>query len=255
MEILNQQTPRSFRVEDIFLEPTERQPEVLVRYPSQQWGETFEAKSDSFTIVMNRDLKGSIQMASGMAVFLSKKHPLKNVLLVNTYAGVELMQRTLALGMKDAELPMPSSFARFFPQSEGTPGPNDRLPIFDDSVASPFPFNLRLLDCPMATCTTWRLEQEIQLYPSDIVILNSLEFASLSQWQRGQLAEGLLELRAKFGLTIVIFSQEMRSDISPYFKGRGALGILSAHAPSVWRIMTAAEQEKWDNLRRRGIVH
>jgi hypothetical protein len=241
MEILNQQTPRSFRVEDIFLEPTERQPEVLVRYPSQQWGETFEAKSDSFTIVMNRDLKGSIQMASAMAIFLSKKHPLKNVLLVNTYAGVDLMQRTLALGMKDAELPMPSSFAR--------------LPIFDDSVASPFPFNLRLLDCPMATCTTWRLEQEIQLYPSDIVILNSFEFASLSQWQRGQLAEGLLELRAKFGLTIVIFSQEMRSDISPYFKGRGALGILSAHAPSVWRIMTAAEQEKWDNLRRRGIVH
>ena len=59
------------------------------------------------------------------------------------------------------------------------------------------------------------------------------------------LAESLLELYAKTRCTIVVYSQEMRSDIAPYRKGRGPLGVISANAASVWRVMSSFEEVQW----------
>ena len=203
-------------------------------------------------------------MASEIAVFLAKKYPERKVMLVNTYAGTDMIQQTLARGMRECKIPMPPSFRRYFTGSSdfvrhpsGFVGPRDDAPqdswFLED--AAPGMKNIRLLDCPMSSCTPWRLEAELQTSPSHILILNSFEFAALNHWHRGVLAEGLLDLQLKFGLSIVIFSQEMRTDVIPFRKARGPIGVLSAKCPAVWKIMSDYERAEFDKKRRLGLLH
>src|SRR5579883_2503616 len=109
-----------------------------------------------------------------------------------------------------------------------------------------FPQNLRVLDCPTGTLTAQRLDEEVSSFGAHVVILNSLEFTAITDWHRRLLAHGLLDVRARHGLSLVIFSHEQRSDIASYRGARGAIGILSAYADSVWRIMTPFERIRWE---------
>ncbi|MDP4199043.1 MAG: hypothetical protein Q8902_05675 [Bacteroidota bacterium] len=232
--------PRTLDMAEVFRGAPEPDCEVLCKM--QGLSEMLEARSESFTIVMNRDIRGSVEMASEMAVHIAQKFQNKQVLLVNTYASTALMRRTLAHAMLTRGILLPPNYKDYFEPSYFARG----VPAgFVEGVPDPNPQNLRVLDCPVSTCAPWRIKEDVALHHSDVIIINSFEFAALTVSQRQHLAEGLLDLYARTRCTIVIFSQEMRSDIAPYRKGRGPLGVISAHAASVWKIMTTFEEVQW----------
>ncbi len=230
MEVIKLRAVRGLGMEQIFSEPSEKKREVL--FTIRGMGEVVPALSESFTLVLNRDIQSSVEMASELAVYLAKKYPEQNVMLINTYAGMNLMQKTMALGMYHSELQMPPAFRRFFTRMDDS---------WFSETASPGMRNVHVLDCPISTCTPWRLEAELMIVPAQILILNSFEFAALSRWHRSVLAEGLLSLQQKYGLSVVIFSQEMRMDVRPMSRARGPIGMLSAITPAVWKVHRAHE--------------
>jgi hypothetical protein len=221
----------------VFAAEPEIKPERLCAY--SEGDDIIVAEWDTFTVVMNRNIQRSIEISTGMALHIAKKYNGGNVLLVNTYASTELLQQSIARALFHSGQKLPHSYFRFFPETWIV----DR--DFDDSATPQFPPNLRLLDCPASSLSLWRLEQALDEYQAETIILNSFEFASLARQQRMVLAEGLLELREKRGLSVIIFSHEMKADIAPYTPGRGALGLLSAFAGSVLRLMTPYEKKQW----------
>lgn len=241
--------PRTLDMAEVFRGAAEPNSEVLCKM--QGVSEMLEARAANFTVVMNRDIRGSVEMASEMAVHIAQKFADKQVLLVNTYAGTKLLRRTLAHAMLMRGILLPLNYKDYFELEYFAHGVPEG---FVEGVPDPNPQNLRVLDCPISTCAAWRLQEHVALYHSDVIIINSFEFAALTAWGRQLLAEGLLDLYAKTRCTIVVYSQEMRSDIAPYRKGRGPLGVLSAHAASVWKIMSTYEEVQWSK-RWRHIPH
>jgi hypothetical protein len=240
------QKPRSVNTADIFRVNPEPDQEVLCGI--ERVGERLEAKKHGFTIVLNRDIKASVALACDMGVHLARKFATEQVLLVNTYAGTNLMQRSLACALHAYGVLLPVGYKQYFDErylrEEGREG-------FVEGVPDPNPENLQVLDCPTGSCDPWRIEEEVALRGSSIIVINSFEFAAMSSWGRQLLAQGLLELHSKTRCSVVIFSQELRSDIIPFRKGRGALGMLSAHASSVWKMMTPYEEEQYRKRFRR----
>jgi hypothetical protein len=262
MDAIKLREVRGFDMEEMFSVPPERERETLFTFVGMS--ENIQAMSESFTLVLNRDIRASVEMASEIAVFLAKKYPERNVMLVNTYAGSDMMQRTLAYGMRECKVPMPPSFRRFFTappdfirHASGYVGPHPDASqdAWFAEGAAPGMKNIRVLDCPISTCTSWRMEAELAITPAQILIVNSFEFGALNHWHRSVLAEGLLELQQKHSLSIVVFSQEMRSDVIPFRKARGPIGVLSANCPAVWKVMSDYERNEWDRKRRLGITH
>ena len=246
MSSINLREVRSIDLSKVFESLPEPKRELLCTYLDGD--DCVEVRSNTFTLVLNRDIRKSVEIASGMALWTARKYPERHVLLVNTYAGADLLQRSLAVGMWKMGIILPPSLRRYIPFG----GENSD---FDDGVAPAYPNNLQLLDCPTSTFSIFRLEAELQERESDIVILDSFEFSALSLEGRRQLANGLLELRERRSLTVVIFSHEMKTDLAAFTPGRGAMGILSAHAGSVWRILTLPERKKWEKQAGSPIIH
>jgi len=100
--------------------------------------------------------------------------------------------------------------------------------------------NLFIHDVPFGTWDTWRLERDIidrgRAKCHTIVVINSFEFASISRETKSRMARELLGLRSKMGLSIVVFSHDLRWDIAAGLPCRGPLGIISANAGSVQRL-------------------
>ena len=269
---LNLRSPRSLGVGDVFAAEQDPENELLTIYDDSE--DHIEVRSHSTTIVLNRDIMKSVEISSAMSVFLAKKFPERRVLLVNSYASTGLMQRSLARALWETGFKLPPSFKQYL-GSLAAGDDSDFLPRVvsgdpaghaceQDALAEVgghhasesgdsnavdvpfFPQNLRVLDCPTGTLTAQRLDEEVSSFGAHVVILNSLEFTAITDWHRRLLAHGLLDVRARHGLSLVIFSHEQRSDIASYRGARGAIGILSAYADSVWRIMTPFERIRWE---------
>ena len=100
--------------------------------------------------------------------------------------------------------------------------------------------NLHVFDVPIGQWSTNAVGIQIRDYGKKgnklVVIINSFEFAPISRSRKEMMARELLELRDSLGLTVVIFSHEMKRDLEAGVPGRGAIGIIAAHAESVWRL-------------------
>jgi hypothetical protein len=200
--------------------------------------QSYHAYSGEVTLVLSRSIRRSAEIAGTVALFLSQKYPDRNVLLFNTYAGADLMTAGFARALYYLGMKSPTSFQRYLPKVAAD--------NFDDSVDLPSPENLSIVDCPSSTLTPESLELEIVRNNACIVLVNSLEFATYSDRHRKELAGALLDIRHRLGLSVFVFSHDMRP-ILPYSGGRGALGILSAYAKSIWHIMEDWEHRSWVN--------
>ena len=230
---------RAFGLNDVFNMPEEPAQDILYTYADAD--DHIEAKSNTFTIVMNRDIRKTVDIASQMAVYLSKKFLEQKVLLVNTYAGAELMQRSIAVALARCGVKLSPSLAKYLP--------GDWTHAIAES-ASAFPTNLRILDCESGTLEAWRIEEEIKIFGGTIVILNSFEFSAFDDRDRKKLAHSLVSLRGQHSLTMVVFSHEMRTDVSVYTPAHGGIGIISAFAGSVWRIMSQSDRARFNSYYR-----
>jgi hypothetical protein len=215
------------------------QPERLCAYVDGE--DQIVVERDTFTVVLNRNIRKNIEIATAMGLFIANKYPNGNVLLVNTYAKRDLLQRSLVRSVFRSGVKLPLSYRKYFHETYICERD------FDDTAPPPkFPPNLRILDCPASSLTFWRLEQALAEYPAETLIINSFEFANVTRELRMILAKGLIELREKSALSVLLFSHEMKADVAPYTPARGALGMISAYAGSVWRLMTPYEQKQWD---------
>ncbi len=228
---------RKIGMADLFAAAPEPAREQLCQYENAE-GDAIVVHSNALTLVLNRDIRESVEISNAMSLFLARKFPERHVLLINTYAGADLMQRTFAHALHEQNIPLPPSFARFFEEHDHV--------TFDDAVPNPFPENLSILDAPTSLLTASRLEEEVKERPGCIVLLNSFEFTSFSRWEREQFAQGILAIRARMPLTMVIFSHEQRYDVASFTPARGPIGALSAYAASVWRLMSHEEKLRWE---------
>jgi hypothetical protein len=233
---------RGLDVSEVFSAEAPPPPEVLCQYTDDE--DRIKALSNTFTIVMNRDIRKSVEIANEMALLMARKFPDQKVLLINTYAGTELMQRTLANGMAMIGLKLPPEFAPYLSP--------DRLPAIEENAPPPFPTNLRILDAPTGTLETWHIDEQLKLMSCGdeckaIVILNSFECAVWGYWRdRKVFAEQLVELRERRQLTFVVFSHEIRADVQIHTPAHGGIGIISAFAGSVWYLMRQADRAKFN---------
>lgn len=130
--------------------------------------------------------------------------------------------------------------------------------------------NLFIHDVPFGTWDTSRLERDIEdrgrAECHTIVVLNSFEFASMGREQKSKLAKELLELRMKLGLSIIVFSHDLKRDLAAGLPCRGPLGIIAANAGSVQRLNDPFEnlirhrkkEEKLEKRRKKaenGVIH
>lgn len=221
---------RSVSVSQMFETPPEPRKGVLCKFLYNQ--DELTAMSDSLTLILNRDIRSSMEHASKVSVFLATKFPDQNILLVNTYAGAKFMQETLVKGMNSSHLALPSQW-KYKGVAQGME--------YSNEPDKPFLNNLRLMNCPLGTLDTSRLEAEIGEHGSTIVILNSFEFSTLTRHALWNLARGIVELREKNKLSMIVYSQHFRAGISPYFIGKGAIGMMAPFAESIWKVYSDFE--------------
>ncbi len=211
-----------------------REPEKLITFVNGM--QSFHGYRGELTIVLCRELKRSVEIASAVALKLALKFPERNVLLFNTYASAELLTSGFVQALHLLDIKVPYIFQRYLPKASAAD--------FSDTVDLPSPENLRVIDCPTSTLTPETLARDIERTGAEIVILNSLEYAGFSDRRRREIARGLLDLRHRTGVSIFIFSHEMRR-LLPYMGGRGTLGMLSAFTKSVWPILNEWERSAW----------
>ncbi len=225
---------RLMQVFEAAIAKAEHKPERLITYNRDM--QQYHAYSGEVTLVLGRSIQRSAEIAGTVALFLAQKYPDRNVVLFNTYASADLMTAGFARALYYLGMKSPTSFERYLPKVTKE--------HFDDSVDLPSPENLSIVDCPSSTLTPESLELEIVRNNASIVLVNSLEFAAYSDLQKKQLAGSLLDLRHRLGLSVFVFSHELRP-ILPYSGGRGALGMLSAYARSIWHITEDWEHRSW----------
>jgi len=227
---------RLMQVFDAAKANADNRPERLITY--NRGMESYHAYSGEVTLVLSRSIQRSAEIAGTLALFMAQKYSDRNVVLFNTYASADLMTAGFARALYYLGMKAPTSFQRYLPKVT-----KDN---FDDSVDLPSPENLRIIDCPSSMLTPESLELEIVRNNASIVLVNSLEFAAYSDLQKKQLAGSLLDLRHRLGLSVFVFSHELRP-ILPYSGGRGALGMLSAYSKSIWHIVEEWEHRSWVN--------
>ncbi|HEX5317067.1 MAG TPA: hypothetical protein VFX22_10495 [Candidatus Kapabacteria bacterium] len=212
---------------EVFDAAAEKPKDVLVAFEYD--GARLEAKNKTLTLVLDRDIHRSIEHASCMAVSIAKKFSKRNVLLINTYAGMDLLQQSLVAGMIASDLALPKTW-----KYRGyTVGATEN---WVEPEAAKLPPNLRVLNCPYSTLTAKLMDSEITAHKCDIVVLNSFEFASLSSYAKSLLASGLLDLLANKKLSLLVYSQDRHRGLSTFSLGRGAIGSLAPYSAAIWRI-------------------
>jgi hypothetical protein len=216
---------KSVSLTEVFDAPPEPPKDVLCTLVSN--GDKLEAMNNSLTLVLDQDIHRSVEQSSSMAVYLSTKFPARTVLLINTYAGSELMQESLGKGMTAADVLLPS---------ELNYRAVSRYAKVSSSPGTTLPSNLRVLNCPYDTLSTKLIDSEITAHGCDIVILNSFEFSSLSQYAKWELARGLVSLRVNRKLSMVVYSQTRYRGVSTYSIGRGPIGSIAPFSGAIWRI-------------------
>ncbi|SRR5579883_9877 len=212
----------------------EHPPELLITYVNGM--QSHRAYAGEITLAMCRELKRSVEISCAVALRLAMKFPERNVLLFNTYAGADLLTSGFVQALHTLDLKIPYTLQRYLPKAKADD--------FDDTVDLPSPENLRVLDVPTSTLTPDSLREEITKNGANIVILNSFEFSAFTDRRRKELVETLLDARHRLGLTVFVFSHELRS-VVPYTTGRGALGLLSAFSKSVWLLVEDWERRAW----------
>jgi len=214
---------RSFKIGEFLSEPKPENPHFLCTYVNG--GDSFHVHKHNFNLLLHKELKENVQIASDLAVHLAHKRPREKVLLINTYAGYHLMTECLSLSLKRVNVP----------HDDPRKAQDENQPIEDMLEGEAILPNLDLLDVPMGCWSHEQLEDYVTS-GTTIVILNSFEFAGLTGYEREHIARNAITLFKDHPVTFILFSHEVRRDLRAGFGARGALGSIAAIAAGVYKL-------------------
>jgi hypothetical protein len=156
--------------------------------------ENFIVASEAFTLVLGRSVRDNVNLCSGLAIEVARSG--RTTLLLNTFATRDRMVMSL----------------------EAARGEN--LQLFIENV-------------PIGEWDTDKVEELAKAAGVEAIFINSFEFAALTQWQKGRVANALLKLQRRTGIPIVLFSHRVDQPIAAGDVARGPLGILTPFAVQV----------------------
>src|SRR5438045_1566963 len=70
----------------------------------------YHAMSDTLTLIMCRNIRKSVVYATAIMLRIAQQFPEKSVLMINTYAGGDLLVESFARAMKFWEFKLPPQF-------------------------------------------------------------------------------------------------------------------------------------------------
>jgi hypothetical protein len=221
---------RSLTIGELYQIPDNPPKCLLGTYSDRE--DLIRVTSGGFTIVLCREIRKNIKVAVSVAVGLAHKYPDKKILLLNSYAGTELLKSAFSKEMWRHRKDDRSMFEAAARKDAENGVAMDTLP------------NIRLLDVPMGEWSTEQVRQEVTEHGAEIIIWDSFEFSAVNRYRREIVAREMLKLREEYNLTVVVFSHEMKRDVKAGIPSRGAIGMISAYADSVWRLETEEEMMK-----------
>jgi len=97
---------------------------------------------------------------------------------------------------------------------------------------------LGFVHCPIGTWPEQleKIRQLIMYNSFSVLVLNSFEFTTLTQRQKQALTLELIKLKEEFGVTVIVFTQDVRKNMEAGMYGRGPIGMLQTLAQSVVKI-------------------
>ena len=195
--------------------------------------------SGGINIVSSRDVRKNVRRSLRIAMDIAKDG--LRVLYVNSYAGLALLRESL-----QAELQI-SDEERALAQKESMKNIDSESSIADDWRGR---FNI--LDCKMGMWDGCRNVIEKALYEeksvsynsreqvltqhTDVIVINSFEFASITYRQKLEMATDIMRWRNKLPITVVIFTQEVQAVMEAGLPVRGPLGLLTASADTLSKL-------------------
>ena len=196
--------------------------------PNPENEDLIQVASQAINIVSCRDVRKNVRASLRMGFELSQQK--LKVLYINSYAGMALLQESMKAELEAIELSAVSLDAP--KQDESFNG--SILPLPHGEKLSSF----RLIDSPIGQWE-WNvnaIRKEIESHATNILILNSFEFAALNHRQKQKLAHDLIALQTDYYLTVILFTQEVKRDMEPGLQCRGPLGILTSLAATVSKV-------------------
>jgi len=231
----------SLSIENLFSIPDRPGPKELYSYVAPDF--TIPVQSESFTIVLSRDVRKNTWLAAELAFRIAREKPAQDVWYINTYASVGLLKESFAKLFATAGIEPP------------TPVPIEE----EDYLAEPYQRkdseetanlvlpNLRIVHVPIGQWDTDELSMDIERRgrkdAKQVVIINSFEYAPLTRGRKEKMAIELLQLSSELELSIVIFSHEMKRDLEAGMPGKGPIGMLATRAEKISRLPDYYENE------------
>lgn len=166
----------------------------LWEYETQIGRENFLIASDAFTLVMGRSVRDNVDLCSQLAIEIARTG--RTALLLNTFATRD----RLVMSLESAR--------------------GEDLPLLIDDVA-------------IGDWDSRAVEELVKAGGVQALFINSFEFAALSQWQKGQMANALLKMQRRTGLAIVLFTHRIEHTMAAGDVARGPLGIMTPFAIQV----------------------
>ena len=196
--------------------------------PDPENEDLIQVASQAINLVSCRDVRKNVRASLRMGFELGQQG--LKVLYVNSYAGIALLQESMKAELEALELPSINSEGT---KPEDGLGENELPPSGGKALSS-----FRLIDSPIGQ---WErnvnaIRKEIEANATNILILNSFEFAALNHRQKQKLAYDLTALQADYYLTVILFTQEVKRDMEPGLQCRGPIGILTSLAATVSKV-------------------
>ncbi|MFI5200939.1 MAG: hypothetical protein ACHQNE_00950, partial [Candidatus Kapaibacterium sp.] len=91
-------------------------PEKLLTYVEGM--QSFHAYAGEITLVMCRELRRTVSIASAVSLMLALKYPERKILIFNTYAGADLLTSGFVHALHLLNMKVPFVFQKYLPKAE-----------------------------------------------------------------------------------------------------------------------------------------
>ena|ERR1700733_10034782 len=213
--------------------------------PDPENEELIQIASGGINIVSSRDARKNVRSSMGIALDLAAQG--MRVLYVNSYAGLELLRNSLKSELDRLDIIRQSVANAQSDSPDSTTA--SLIPLAEDAE---FKSRFQILDVKMGMWdwySAWienalfeenniayHSEETVLVQKSDVLVINSYEFAAIDYRAKLNIATGLAKWLEKITLTVVIYTQEVKALMEAGVPVRGPLGLLTTSATTLAKV-------------------